>query len=387
MPASRRLALFATLAGCSATAPVDTHPTDPRVEQPAKATQANPCVGLERSECEAAEACTVVRGGELGPGGDERPPLIACIHEQPCRDAISHVCRRDGTVYQFSSTCTPESDDFQPCGWTTCENGCVVALTKSDSSRAKQEFVECREACANAPKETDARPKVPLDASWGPQPMRRAPPVTANTGPAAFYALAGPFASLETRTARLAARHAKELPDTPRVAEIEKPTASHTALFYGWEASFRDGLHALGVWTEDGWFHTPPLARHEKSYPSQRVGDSLGHPVDLGRGLPEAEEYTVTFEAGYAAGPFTLKLVCIETPVPACTRPWLARAERGGKTDRGRVVYETRTTYPGDGTIVIETTTPPTKHFRADVHRPHRPPPLQGVFEPFTVTQ
>ena len=251
-------------------------------------------------------------------------------------------------------------------------------------------------ATANSPKAAtppptpaEPQPQSPPAAAattppedWAPRPLRKAPALESIPGPDAFYALAGPFGDLDERTSRLARRFADGI-DAPLIAEVEQK-ASVSPMFYGWEGSFRHGIHALALATAEGWLHTPPLAQREKNYPCQRVGPVAKRPVVLGPDGLEATEYTVTYEAGYQAGPFTLKLVCLGQPTPSCTRPWLARAHRGGNTNRTQVVFDTSVDYPGDGAIQIdEVVAPHPKFFRAQLHAPQRPPPLHGTFRPF----
>ncbi|MCA9710267.1 MAG: hypothetical protein KDK70_30790 [Myxococcales bacterium] len=244
-------------------------------------------------------------------------------------------------------------------------------------------------AAGEAPPEPPSTLASPPEG-WSPRAMRQAPRLESKRGPDAFYALGGPYPDLAERTRQRALQWLRreiggEIEDAMVMAEHAEDPAGVAWLHYGL-VEWSTGDFALAIQRPEGWFSTPAIATSSKNYAARVEGPIGVAEVELGPDGVRATEYTVAFETGYSPGPFTVKLLCLDVPVPACTRPWLATAKRGGGKQRGALLWDTATTYPGDGTMKIE------ERFRAkrgssDADGLQRPHPVVGAFSPFAAGQ
>lgn len=243
---------------------------------------------------------------------------------------------------------------------------------------------------ASAPADTpsdsssaEARGSAP--AGWSPAPEERAPDLGAARGPDVFYALAGPHGALAEPTDQRARQWLRrnfdgKFDDMMVLAEHTEGPAGLAWLRYG-KQEWSEGEFALAIQRPGGWFITPTIAASSKNAPLRIDGPIAAAEIELGPNGLKATEYTVAFKSSYLPGPFAVKLLCVVTPAPACTRPWLARAQRGGKKQPDELLFEAVATYPGDGTIRVEERARAKKWTDAP-DWPWRPHAVLGTFTP-----
>lgn len=213
--------------------------------------------------------------------------------------------------------------------------------------------------------------------------MRKAPSLESQRGPVGFFSLGGPYEDLAERTKARAKQWLKRDYDTIDkemvMAEHEINPEGVAWVHYGlteWSA----GPYALAFQREDGWYSTPPIAESSKNFPV-KVESIATAEIDLGPDGLKGTEITVVFDTTNLRSPFTVKMVCVEQPALACTRPWTSETKHSAKKKRGQVLYTSTVEYPGDGTIVISADEPPKQSDAAGFQRPHA---VTGTFAPFS---
>lgn len=268
--------------------------------------------------------------------------------------------------------------------------GCSTAVTSPPSTPAATPPPVAATPEPEAPPAAapaDASPVEPRGAApagWSPAPHERAPDLGAARGPDLFYALDGPHAALAEPTRTRAHQWMRQhfdggFEEIVVLAEHTEGPAGLAWLRYG-KTEWSEGDFALAIQRPEGWFITPAIAASAKNTPLRLDGPIVAAEVELGPNGLKATEYTVAFKTNYSPGPFAVKLLCVATPSPACTRPWIARAQRGGKKP-GEVLFEAAVTYPGDGTIRVEERVRATKWTDAP-DWPWRPHATVGTFTP-----
>ncbi|MEM6989892.1 MAG: hypothetical protein AAF721_05330 [Myxococcota bacterium] len=226
-------------------------------------------------------------------------------------------------------------------------------------------------------------------AGFRPRAMKRAPKLETQRGPEALYILGGPYEDLAKRTRTRAKQYLRrnygaDYDKEMIMAEVGEPADGATWIHFGL-TEWSDGDFALALQRDDGWYTTPPLAHSSKNYAAS-VDSVAAAPVVLGPDGFEATEYTIAFATRYTTGPFTVKLVCVDVGPVACSRPWLAEVQRGGRKKRGEPMFTASTQYPGDGTIVIEETFR-AKKFADDPEGYQRPHSVVGTFRPLEAAE
>ena len=233
-----------------------------------------------------------------------------------------------------------------------------------------------------APENLDVT-RVSPPQGWAPAPMKKAPSLESQRGPTTLFALGGPYDDLAERTKTRAKQWLRRdygtIDEEMVMAEHAIPSEGIAWVHYGlteWSA----GPYALAFQREDGWYGTPPIAESSKNYPVEVESIASGE-IELGPDGLKATEITVVFETQNLRRPFTIKMVCVDQPALACTRPWTSEMRHGARKKRDQVVYTSTAEYPGDGTIVITADKPAEDSDAAGFQRPYA---VTGTFSPFS---